>query len=89
MLFYFFLILVIKDVILLFFSLRSEAPPGRFYHNKFTKRHIDSYDYYLKYHYTPFSELVDTNILLSSGKGEQYLVNGMSGLGKTQGASIL
>ncbi|WP_232508805.1 TonB-dependent receptor domain-containing protein [Xenorhabdus nematophila] len=64
--------------------MRSEAPPGRFYHNKFTKRHIDSYDYYLKYHYTPFSELVDTNILLSSGKGEQYLVNGMSGLGKTE-----
>ncbi|WP_338156544.1 hypothetical protein [Xenorhabdus bovienii] len=25
---------------------------GRFYHNKFNKRHIDSYDYYMKYHYT-------------------------------------
>ncbi|WP_038269746.1 TonB-dependent receptor domain-containing protein [Xenorhabdus cabanillasii] len=55
---------------------------GRFYHNKFTKRHIDSYDYHLKYHYTPFSELIDTKILLSSGKGEQSFVYPMSGLGK-------
>ncbi|WP_047684247.1 MULTISPECIES: TonB-dependent receptor domain-containing protein [Xenorhabdus] len=55
---------------------------GRFYHNKFTKRHVDSYDYYLKYHYTPFSELIDTKILLSSGKNTQSFVNPMSGLGK-------
>ncbi len=44
---------------------------SRFYHNKFNKRHIDSYDYYMKYHYTPFNELVDTKIVLSSSYGRQ------------------
>ncbi|MBD2791709.1 TonB-dependent receptor domain-containing protein [Xenorhabdus szentirmaii] len=57
---------------------------GRYYHNKFTKRHIDNSDYYLKYHYTPFSELVDTKILLSSSKGTQRTLSEMSGLGKAE-----
>ncbi|MBC8954329.1 TonB-dependent receptor [Xenorhabdus sp. PB62.4] len=58
---------------------------GRFYHNKFNMRHIDSYDYYLKYHYTPFSELIDTEILLSTGKGIQdFQGKALSGLGRSE-----
>ncbi|MCG3462858.1 TonB-dependent receptor [Xenorhabdus bovienii] len=53
---------------------------GRFYHNKFNQRHIDSSDYYLKYHYTPFSELVDTKLLLSSSKGQQDFENRSMGV---------
>ncbi|OTA18881.1 putative TonB-denpendent outer membrane receptor [Xenorhabdus beddingii] len=44
---------------------------SRLYHNKFNKRHIDNYDYYLKYHYTPFTELVDTNVMLTTSNGQQ------------------
>ncbi|MCC8381804.1 TonB-dependent receptor domain-containing protein [Xenorhabdus sp. PB30.3] len=58
---------------------------GRFYHNKFTKRHLDSSDYYLKYHYTPFSELIDTKILLSTGSSEQNVQFGaIPGLGGSE-----
>ncbi|MDX8000049.1 TonB-dependent receptor [Xenorhabdus sp. Reich] len=58
---------------------------GRFYHNKFTKRHVDSYDYSLKYHYTPFSELIDTEVLLSTGRGDQMLqMDSIPGLGRTE-----
>ncbi|WP_340608637.1 TonB-dependent receptor domain-containing protein [Xenorhabdus bharatensis] len=58
---------------------------GRFYHNKFTKRHVDSYDYYLKYHYTPFSELIDTKILLSTGRSDQNVQSGaIPGLGGSE-----
>ncbi|PHM26413.1 TonB-dependent receptor domain-containing protein [Xenorhabdus ehlersii] len=58
---------------------------GRFYHNKFNSRHVDNNDYYLKYHYTPFSELVDTKILLSKANGDQrFLDNKLSGLGKSE-----
>ncbi|WP_420919538.1 TonB-dependent receptor domain-containing protein [Xenorhabdus bovienii] len=58
---------------------------GRFYHNKFNKRHIDSYDYYMKYHYTPFSELVDTRVILSSGHGSQDFVgNALGTLSKSE-----
>ncbi|OTA16068.1 putative TonB-denpendent outer membrane receptor [Xenorhabdus vietnamensis] len=44
---------------------------SRLYHNKFNRRHIDNYDYYLKYHYTPFTELVDTKVMLSTSNGQQ------------------
>ncbi|MEX0446132.1 TonB-dependent receptor [Xenorhabdus sp. SGI246] len=58
---------------------------GRFYHNKFTQRHVDSYDYYLKYHYTPFSELIDTKVLLSTGNGDQILQpDSIPGLGGSE-----
>ncbi|PHM68817.1 TonB-dependent receptor domain-containing protein [Xenorhabdus sp. KJ12.1] len=58
---------------------------GRFYHNKFTKRHIDSYDYYLKYHFTPFSELIDAKILLSTGRSTQDIKrDAIPGLGASR-----
>ncbi|MDR0219095.1 MAG: TonB-dependent receptor [Enterobacteriaceae bacterium] len=58
---------------------------SRFYHNKFTKRHVDSSDYYLKYHYTPFSELIDTKILLSTGRSDQIVQFGaIPGLGGSE-----
>ncbi|WP_323864944.1 TonB-dependent receptor plug domain-containing protein [Xenorhabdus cabanillasii] len=58
---------------------------GRFYHNKFTRRHVDSYDYYLKYHYTPFSELIDTKVLFSTGRSGQILQFGaIPGLGGSE-----
>ncbi|MGV7962143.1 TonB-dependent receptor [Photorhabdus tasmaniensis] len=44
---------------------------GRNYHNKFTRRHIDSRDIYLKYDYTPFSEWVDIKLLVSTSEGTQ------------------
>ncbi|AKH65920.1 MULTISPECIES: TonB-dependent receptor domain-containing protein [Photorhabdus] len=44
---------------------------GRNYHNKFTRRHIDSRDIYLKYNYTPFSEWVDIKLLASTSEGTQ------------------
>lgn len=52
---------------------------GRNYANKFTRRDITSDDYYLKYDYTPLSELVDVNILLSTSRSNQtYDVNSLS-----------
>ncbi|PHM53488.1 putative TonB-denpendent outer membrane receptor [Xenorhabdus hominickii] len=48
---------------------------SRLYHNKFNRRHIDNYDYHLKYHYTPFTELVDTKVMLSTSKGQQSFQN--------------
>ncbi|WFQ80263.1 TonB-dependent receptor [Xenorhabdus sp. SF857] len=58
---------------------------SRLYHNKFNQRHIDNYDYYLKYHYTPFSELIDAKILLSKANGDQrFQGNTLSGLGKSE-----
>ncbi|EQC00368.1 TonB-dependent receptor domain-containing protein [Photorhabdus temperata] len=44
---------------------------GRNYHNKFTRRHIDSRDIYLKYNYTPFSEWIDIKLLASTSEGTQ------------------
>lgn len=35
---------------------------ARTYQNKITRRHIDSNDFYIKYHYAPFSELIDFNL---------------------------
>ncbi len=46
---------------------------GRLYHNKFNRRHVDNNDYYLKYHYTPFTEWVDTKVMLSTSNGKQNL----------------
>ena len=44
---------------------------ARDYRNTFTRRDIQSNDYYVKYHYTPFSELVDLNVMASSSRGNQ------------------
>ncbi|MBD1227231.1 TonB-dependent receptor domain-containing protein [Xenorhabdus griffiniae] len=61
---------------------------GRLYHNKFNKRHIDNNDYYLKYHYTPFTELVDTKVMLSTSNGKQSLQGHSVGvLGKSEAKS--
>ncbi|MDX7992402.1 TonB-dependent receptor domain-containing protein [Xenorhabdus littoralis] len=61
---------------------------GRFYHNKFNQRHVDNYDYYLKYHYTPFTELVDTKVMLSTSNGQQkYLPDTIGVLGESESKS--
>ncbi|RTF04881.1 TonB-dependent receptor domain-containing protein [Serratia marcescens] len=44
---------------------------ARNYQNRFSRRDIDSHDLYLKYHYAPFSELVDLNFTVSTSKGNQ------------------
>ena len=44
---------------------------ARTYENKFTRRDITSDDYYIKYHYTPFSELIDFNVTASTSRGNQ------------------
>ncbi|ETS30412.1 TonB-dependent receptor [Photorhabdus temperata] len=44
---------------------------SRFYHNKFTRRHIDNEDIYFKYNYKPFSEWVDMKLLVSSSESNQ------------------
>ncbi|MDN2708821.1 TonB-dependent receptor [Janthinobacterium sp. SUN118] len=44
---------------------------ARDYRNTFTRRDIQSNDYYVKYHYTPFSELIDLNVIASSSRGNQ------------------
>jgi len=52
---------------------------GRNYENKFTRRDITSDDYYLKYDYTPLSELIDINMLASTSKSRQaYEANSLS-----------
>jgi hemoglobin/transferrin/lactoferrin receptor protein len=48
---------------------------ARNYTNHFTQRKIESDDYYLKYHYTPFSELVDTKLTVSTSRGNQRYDN--------------
>ncbi|MBE8595352.1 TonB-dependent receptor domain-containing protein [Xenorhabdus sp. BG5] len=61
---------------------------SRLYHNKFNSRHIDNNDYYLKYHYTPFTELVDTKVMLSTSNGQQNFQNHSVGvLGKSEAKS--
>ncbi|MGJ0577511.1 TonB-dependent receptor domain-containing protein [Xenorhabdus bovienii] len=58
---------------------------GRFFHNKFIRRHVDSQDYYLKYHYTPFSELIDTKIMLGTGESNQsFENNSLANLGESE-----
>ncbi|WP_219114813.1 TonB-dependent receptor domain-containing protein [Janthinobacterium sp. UMAB-56] len=44
---------------------------ARDYRNTFTRRDIQSDDYYVKYHYTPFSELIDLNVVASRSRGRQ------------------
>ncbi|CAI2788261.1 Probable TonB-dependent receptor NMB1497 precursor [Serratia grimesii] len=44
---------------------------ARSYQNRFSRRDIHSNDFYIKYHYAPFSELVDLNITASTSKGNQ------------------
>lgn len=52
---------------------------GRTYDNKFTRRVISSDDYYLKYHFSPLSELVDVNMQLSTSRANQnYVYNAIS-----------
>lgn len=48
---------------------------GRHYGNKFTQRDITSDDFYVKYHYAPFSELIDFNLMLSTSRGNQKYDN--------------
>ncbi|NVD99861.1 TonB-dependent receptor domain-containing protein [Massilia sp. BJB1822] len=49
---------------------------ARDYRNNFTRRDIQSDDYYLKYHYTPFSELIDLNVMASRSRGRQRFMPG-------------
>lgn len=49
---------------------------GRHYQNRYTKREIESNDYYIKYHYTPYSELIDLNLMASSSRGNQKFQSG-------------
>jgi hemoglobin/transferrin/lactoferrin receptor protein len=49
---------------------------ARDYRNTFTRRDIQSDDYYVKYHYTPFSELIDLNVVASSSRGNQKYMPG-------------
>lgn len=49
---------------------------ARTYENKFTRRDITSDDYYIKYHYTPFSELIDFNVTASTSRGNQKYRDG-------------
>lgn len=52
---------------------------GRNYENKFTRRDITSDDYYLKYDYTPLSELIDISLLASTSRSRQaYDANSLS-----------
>ncbi|MCA6219453.1 TonB-dependent receptor domain-containing protein [Photorhabdus antumapuensis] len=53
---------------------------GRLYHNKFTQRHIDSEDFYLKYNYKPFSELVDMKLLVSTSGSDQIYNSALNAL---------
>ncbi|RLM02190.1 TonB-dependent receptor [Gibbsiella quercinecans] len=52
---------------------------ARNYVNKISQRLIASQDWYLKYHYTPFSEWVDFNFTASSSRGEQEFLPGTMG----------
>ncbi|MCC8465333.1 TonB-dependent receptor domain-containing protein [Photorhabdus bodei] len=57
---------------------------GRLYHNKFTHRHIDSEDFYLKYNYKPFSELVDVKLLVSTSGSDQIYNTALNALTKSK-----
>lgn len=49
---------------------------ARTYQNKFSRRDITSDDYYIKYHYTPFSELIDFNVTASTSRSDQKYQDG-------------
>ncbi len=54
------------------YGLRSRFSVG----SNFTRRDITSDDYYIKYHYTPFSELIDFNVTASTSRGNQKYRDG-------------
>ncbi|EKT63622.1 TonB-dependent receptor domain-containing protein [Providencia burhodogranariea] len=60
---------------------------GRFYQNKLTRRQIDSEDYYIKYKYTPLSELIDTELIVNHGKSNQKFEGDSLGWALRQGQS--
>ena len=60
---------------------------ARTYQNKITRRHIDSNDFYIKYHYAPFSELIDFNLTASTSRGEQkFMSDNMAGFSDSKAA---
>ncbi|WP_269936171.1 TonB-dependent receptor domain-containing protein [Serratia liquefaciens] len=62
---------------------------ARTYQNKITRRHIDSNDFYIKYHYAPFSELIDFNLTASTSRGEQnFMSDNMAGFSDSKAKNI-
>lgn len=62
---------------------------ARTYQNKITRRHIDSNDFYIKYHYAPFSELIDVNLTASTSRGEQkFMSDNMAGFSDSKAKNI-
>ncbi|WP_060430763.1 TonB-dependent receptor domain-containing protein [Serratia marcescens] len=62
---------------------------ARSYQNKITRRHIDSDDFYLKYHYAPFSELIDFNLTASTSRGkQQFMSDNMAGFSDSTAKNI-
>ncbi|WP_293935662.1 TonB-dependent receptor domain-containing protein [Iodobacter sp.] len=62
---------------------------GRRYQNRYTKRDIEAHDAYLKYHYTPYSELIDLNIMASTSRGNQkYMPDALFSFKNTDTDSI-
>ncbi|MDC8759210.1 TonB-dependent receptor domain-containing protein [Janthinobacterium fluminis] len=57
-------------------AFHSAELAARAYRNKFTRRDIASDDFYIKYNYSPFSELVNLNVTASSGHGNQKFMPG-------------
>ncbi|QYG06424.1 TonB-dependent receptor domain-containing protein [Janthinobacterium sp. PAMC25594] len=61
---------------------------ARDYRSTFTRRDIRSNDYYVKYHYTPFSELIDLNVVASSSRGNQkYMPEALTNFINTNAAN--
>ncbi|OHV98768.1 TonB-dependent receptor [Janthinobacterium lividum] len=61
---------------------------ARDYRSTFTRRDIHSDDYYVKYHYTPFSELIDLNVVVSSSRGKQkYMPEALTNFINTNAAN--
>ncbi|MEG2964600.1 MAG: TonB-dependent receptor plug domain-containing protein, partial [Janthinobacterium sp.] len=61
---------------------------ARDYRSTFTRRDIHSDDYYVKYHYTPFSELIDLNVVASSSRGNQkYMPEALTNFINTNAAN--
>ena len=61
---------------------------ARDYRSTFTRRDIQSDDYYVKYHYTPFSELIDLNVVASSSRGKQkYMPEALTNFINTNAAN--
>ncbi|CAI1010109.1 TonB-dependent receptor domain-containing protein [Serratia proteamaculans] len=62
---------------------------ARTYQNKITRRHIDSNDFYIKYHYAPYSELIDFNLTASTSRGEQkFMSDNMAGFSDSTAKNI-